>query len=90
MRRFFKAGLKIVLCYLLAGVIYLLYAGWPHYQGHAHVPFSGFPEYLIWTPVVPYLLLEKIATHPGNAVADLSVFCLNFAGMIWLCFRKRG
>ena len=64
--------------YLAAGAALMLYERWPHYAGHPHVPFSGFPEFLAWSPVAPYLvfteLLERSGRGPGGAVVFLLVF----------------
>lgn len=89
MTKLFNASLKIAVCYLLAGVAYLLYFGWPHYKGHAHVPFSAFPEFLVWSPVAPYILFQELLEKPNNALPGLFVFGVVFAGTLWFFFWKK-
>lgn len=90
MRRFIKAGSKIALSYLLAGAAYLLYFKWPNYNGNSHVPFSGFPEFLLWSPIAPYLLLEELLAGSGGSLVGLLVFTVSLAGALFLFFRPRG
>lgn len=90
MPNFVTAGLKVALSYLLAGAAYLLYLQWPHYAGHAHVPFSGFPEFLVWSPIAPYFLLEELLERSSKSPMGLLVFASTLAGALWLFFRRRG
>lgn len=87
MKHFLTAVLKTLVCYLLAGAAYLLYFKWPHYEGHAHVPFSEFPAFLIWAPLAPYFLIESLFDKPVSGVFDLLVFGSVFGGSLWLFFK---
>jgi hypothetical protein len=89
MTKYFKVSVKIVACYLIASIAYLLYSSWPHYEGHAHVPFSAFPEFLIWSPIAPYFLFQEFLASPSTAFFGLLVFCLAFSGTLWLFLRRK-
>lgn len=81
-------ALKIVASYLFAGVAYLLYFKWPHYEGHAHVPFSGFPEFLIFAPFAPFSLLDDLLNGSENATLGLLIFGSMFGCSLWIsCAR---
>lgn len=83
----FIIGLKVVGCYLLAGAAYLLYFAWPNYEGHAHAPFSSFPDFLVWAPVVPYFILDELLSMRAGAGVGLLVFCAVFVGGLCLSLR---
>lgn len=89
MPSFVTAGFQVVLPYSLAGVAYLLYCKWPHYVGHAHVPFSGFPEFLVWSPVASYFLLEDLLAGSSGSVMGLLVFGSALVGALCLFYRHR-
>lgn len=90
MSKLVTAGCKVVLSYLLAGMAYLLYFKWPHYTGHAHVPFSGFPEFLLWSPIAPYFLLEELLAGSSKSLIGLLVFTTVFVCALWLFLRRKG
>lgn len=87
MKRGFVVGFKVLICYLAAGAAYLLYFAWPNYEGHAHVPFSAFPDFLVWAPVAPYLLFEELLEGRDGAVVGLLIFGTVLVG--GLCFSLR-
>lgn len=76
---------KLLLCYLLAGAVQLLVARYPDYAGHAHLPFSSFPGFLIWTPAAPLLSLTQAPRNWGS----VAVFALTFAALLALALGKR-
>ena len=80
---------KLVLCYLAAGAAFVLFTSWPDYAGHPHVPFSGFPGMLAFSPMAPYLmLLEFEERGASGAIAGVLVFVAMFAAVAWLSFRR--
>lgn len=89
MRSFITAGSKIAISYLLAGAAYLLYFKWPNYGGNPHVPFSGFPEFLLWSPVAPYLLFEELLEGSGASLVGFLVFVVSLTAALVLFFRLR-
>jgi hypothetical protein len=89
LKKIVNTALKIIACYLLAGVGYLLYFGWPDYEGHAHVPFSDFPAFLLWSPVAPAIILGEFMTKSWGAFPGALVFIAALAASLWFTFRKR-
>lgn len=89
MKLSFTIGLKVVASYLSAGAIYLLYFKWPHYEGHPHVPFSEFPEFLIFAPFVPFFLLDNLLNRPGDSAAGLLIFGAAFGCSLWIFLKKK-
>lgn len=81
-------ALKVLASYLVAGAAYLLYFAWPHYEGHAHVPFSAFPEFLVWAPIAPLFMCEALIEKRGGAVVGLLVFGTVLASGLWLSFAE--
>lgn len=82
-------ALKLTACYLVAGAAYLLYVSWPHYGGHPHIPFSGFPAFLVFSPVAPFMLFEEVAIDPWRAWPGALVFGTVLVASLWIVFRKR-
>jgi hypothetical protein len=82
-------GLKIALSYVLAGASYILYLKWPHYTGNSHIPFSGFPEFLLWSPIAPYSLFKELLTGSNRSFIGLLVFITAFVGMLCILFYRR-
>jgi hypothetical protein len=78
---------KLVLCYLGAGVIFMLYDAWPNYTPHAHIPASGFAS-IVWAPIAPYFIYGDFGRDMSRAVAGLIVYLAAFAALTWLSFRK--
>lgn len=60
MLRYVIATGKFALCYLLSGAASVMYLMWPHDESHPHAPFCGFPGFLVWSPMAPYLLVEQL------------------------------
>ena len=73
---------RMGICYLIAGAASLLFRLWPEWEGHAHIPFSGFPEVLIWTPIAPLLLLADLVQSPAEHGRNALVF-LAVLGLAW-------
>ena len=69
---------KAVLCYLVASIGCILYLLWPNYEGHAHVPFSSFPSFLLLAPLSPYFALTGFKSDPGESAGALAVFFVVF------------
>jgi hypothetical protein len=57
---------------------------WPHLKGHAHILLSDFPEFLVWTPIAPLLLLSNLP----ESVWALAAFAVLFAALSWLLGRR--
>lgn len=87
MKRRLVCGVKVLASYLAAGAAYLLYFAWPNYAGHAHVPFSAFPEFLVWAPVAPYLAFGELFEKRTGAVVGLLVFGAVFVGGVCVALR---
>ena len=68
MRRVALAVFKLVLAYIGAGAILLMYIMRSNFVGHADIPFSGFPEFLVWSPIAPVLIASEISKHQGNGL----------------------
>lgn len=78
-----KPLLKVIGCYLLAGALFLLYLEWPDYRGHAHIPFSSFPGFLLLAPIAPLVLFEEFS------ISGALVYGIALAASLWLAFRNR-
>ncbi|WP_090445441.1 hypothetical protein [Duganella sp. CF458] len=89
MKVLFTILAKIVASYLFAGAAYLLYFKWPHYDGHAHVPFSGFPEFLVFAPFSPFFLLEDFHDRSANALSGALVYGASLVCSLWFFFKRR-
>jgi hypothetical protein len=64
----------------------LLYLQWPHFEGHAHVPFSSFPEFLVWSPIVPYFLAVEFERNPTEAILATIIFVAIFFSVLGIAF----
>lgn len=84
-----KTALKLFACYLLACVAYLLYLEWPDSAGHAHLPFSDFPGFLLWSPFAPAIFFGELTTNSWRALPGAFVFVFVLAASLWFTFRKR-
>jgi hypothetical protein len=82
MKRYVLAMLKGLLCYCIAGAALLMYHSWSNWDGHAHVPFSGFPEFLIFSPIAPYFL----GSGSENWLNEFLVFFVTLAVLLLLVF----
>jgi hypothetical protein len=56
--KYIKKFFVMLIIYLLAGAVestfyYEVFAG----GGHPDVPFTEFPEYMVWAPIAPILLI---------------------------------
>ncbi len=89
MKRYFSIGLKLLSCYLLSGAAYLFFIKWPHLEGHSHVPFSGFPEFLVLAPIAPYFMMSDLIEAPRNSMPGVLVFMLAFTLAFWVLFKWR-
>jgi hypothetical protein len=81
--------LKLLLSYLLAGAAFLLYYEWPYDQANSHVPFSSFPEFLVWSPMAPVILFDQIIKKPIASLFGLVIFSIVFIVSMWLFFRRK-
>jgi hypothetical protein len=87
-----RTGFAMLISYLVAGAAVILYDRWPHYEGHAHVPFSGFPEFLVWSPVAPYFVICDLFTQPPKGLGGSVLFVVVFGAVLWPAVRvaRRG
>jgi hypothetical protein len=86
-RRPLRIGLAMVISYLLAGAAVVLYIKWPHYEGHSHVPFSDFPAFFVWSPVVPYAILSDLLAAPPKSLDACVLFSVVFCALLWCSIR---
>jgi hypothetical protein len=82
-------GTKLFFCYLVAGAAYIFYLQWPHLEGHAHIPFSGFPAFLVMAPLAPYLMVADLMELRGNPILGPLVFVLSFGAAFLVLFKWR-
>ena len=75
---------KITLCYILAGATQILVKSYPNFQGHPHVPFSGFPEFLVFSPFAPL----RIFFGSFDEIYSFLVFCGAFIFFYFLLFKS--
>lgn len=68
--------LKAIASYLIAGGITLAYIAWPDFEGHAHAPFTSFPSFLVFSPLIPLFLIE-------DGIKETIVFLVSF--IVLLC-----
>jgi hypothetical protein len=76
---------KLALCYVGAGAIYVL-ATFP-WEGHAHIPGTGFPGMLMWSPLAPVFLASDLSTG-GRALVNVAIFVMSLVVFVWLSFRR--
>ena len=95
--RIIRFVLRIVACYLAAGLVMTVVLCFDM-EWHPHVPFSGFPGWLIWTPVTPVVLPLELADPyvrevPARAVVALVLgpitFVVAWFGLRWRARRRR-
>lgn len=88
MEKYIQPFLKILACYCIAGAVLVLYLRWPHYEGHPHVPLSGFPEFLLLSPLAPVLLVSDPSIDgDGEFLSSVVLFILVFLVLLFLRFR---
>jgi len=80
---------KLLLAYVIAGATLVMYVRRTNFGGHADVPFSGFPEFLIWSPLAPAIILSEYSEHRMEGVISLLVFGVAFAVVALLALRRR-
>lgn len=78
---------RLLLAYVVAGAALVMYLR-RSLEAHAHVPFSGFPEFLIWSPLAPALILSEFSAHRIQGVISLLVFGAVFGLAGWLLLRR--
>lgn len=89
MRRIWVRFLKVLVVYLLAGMVFLVFSRWPNLSGNGHVPFSGFPEFLIFAPIVPILVFDEAKSGAmGSLVAAVLYFAIVIAGFVRAMRKK--
>ena len=89
MRKYMPVIVKLLLAYLIAGAIAVTYIMRTRLDGNAHIPFSGFPELLVWSPLAPALIVNEMSEHPGQGAISLFVFCTVFFAIAWLLLRRK-
>ena len=80
---------KLLASYLVAGAIVVTFIMRARFDGNAHIPFSGFPEFLVWSPLAPALIVNEMSEHPGQGAISLLVFCTVFFAIAWLFLRRK-
>jgi hypothetical protein len=80
--------LKIGLVYLLAGVVFLKYSKWPNFSGHAHVPLSSFPVFLVLAPLAPVFVFEELMLWTVDSVLGTLFYFVPLVAGLWWVFRK--
>ena len=89
MRKYTLVIVKLLAAYLAAGAIAVAYIMRTRLDGNVHIPFSGFPEFLIWSPLAPALIVSEMSEHPGQGAISLLVFCTVFFAIAWLLLRRK-
>jgi len=89
MRRISLFTGKLLLAYVVAGAVLVMYVRRANLGGHADVPFSGFPEFLIWSPFAPALIVSEFSEHRLDGVFSMIVFGGAFSLVGWLLLRRR-
>lgn len=89
MQKIIKVALKSFACYLVAGATYLVYFRWPDLEGHAHVPFSDFPGFFLFSPLAPAFLAVDLSENSWRALPGALLFGAVLGVSLWLAFRKR-
>jgi hypothetical protein len=86
-----KTIARALLCYLLAGAALTIALSWDDMSGHPHVPFSGFPSFLIWSPVAPVML---VASAGDSSIVEWASFVgglgVGVVVFFWRPWRKKG
>ena len=89
MRKYMPVIVKLLASYLVAGAIVVTFIMRARLDGNAHIPFSGFPELLVWSPLAPALIVSEMSEHPGQGAISLLVLCTVFFVVAWLLLRKQ-
>lgn len=89
MNRYGSGALTLITAYLIASAAYLCFIRWPDWEGHAHVPFSNFPGFLVWAPVAPYFMLTDWLATPGQSLPGILVFAGTFAVVCLALLMRR-
>ena len=89
MRKYTLVIVKLLAAYLAAGAIAAMYLMRDRLDGNAHIPFSGFPEFLVWSPLAPALIVNEMSEHPGQGAISLLVLCTVFFVVAWLLLRRK-
>jgi hypothetical protein len=82
---------RALLCYLLGGAALTIALSWNDLSGHPHVPFSGFPAVLVWSPVAPVMLVAGVGDSSmvewAGFLGGLGVGAIAF---FWMPWRMKG
>lgn len=89
MRKVVPVLAKLLLAYMVSGAILVMYVRRSNFGGHADVPLSGFPEFLVWSPLAPALIASEMSEHRIDGTISLMVFCATFAFVAWLLLRPK-
>lgn len=89
MRKYMLVIIKLLLAYLVAGAVAVTYVMHARLDGNAHIPFSGFPDFLVWSPLAPALIVNEMSEHPGQGAISLLVFCIVLFTIAWLLLRRK-
>lgn len=89
MRRVVLVLVKLLLAYMVAGASLVMYVMRSNFGGHADTPFSGFPEFLVWSPLAPALIASEMSEHQVHGIISLMVFGATFAFVAWLLLRPK-
>ena len=89
MHKYMLIIVKLLLAYLVAGAIAMMFVMRARLDGNAHIPFSGFPEFLVWSPLAPALIVNEMSEHPGQGAISLFVFCTAFIFIARLLLRQK-
>ena len=89
MRKYMPVIVKLLASYLVAGAIVVTFIMRARFDGNAHIPFSSFPEFLVWSPLAPALIVNEMSEHPGQGAISLLVFCTVFFAIAWLLLRRK-
>lgn len=74
---------RIVIAYVVSSIVYAILF-FELGGGHADVPFTMFPDYLVVSPVLPVFALFDIPSQPGaREILSIVAFMLTFV-VIWL------
>ncbi len=81
----FKFILKLIACYLLSSISVMFFTmGFE--EGHAHVPLSSFPEYLLLSPLFPLALLVGVFEGDREVILNAVWFIANFIVGVFFFF----
>jgi hypothetical protein len=89
MKHYFFVGFKLLSCYLLGGAAYIFYIQWPNLDGHAHVPFSGFPATMVMAPLAPYFIVSDLMETTSHSTFGTLVYLVSFGVAFWFFFNWR-